>query len=86
VHGRGRGAHEREQSLYQDHRDLSRLRLADRKVHQTPAGSVGPLARGFKFQVGDIMITNATDFKLTGWVVTVGFYGEQSTALAGVPV
>ncbi len=40
----------------------------------TPAGTVGPLERGFS------EITNATDFK--GWVV--GFYGEQSKALAGV--
>ena len=45
-------------------------------MNQTPAGTVGPLAseRGFS------EITNATDFK--GWVV--GFYGEQSRALAGV--
>ncbi len=45
-------------------------------VHHTgtPAGTVGPLERGFS------EITNATDFK--GWVV--GFYGEQSKALAGV--
>ena len=58
--------------LHQDY--LKRLRLADRRVHQTPAGTVGPLERGFS------EITNATDFK--GWVV--GFYGEQSKALAGV--
>ena len=43
-------------------------------MHHTPAGTVGPLERGFS------EITNATDFK--GWVV--GFYGEQSKALAGV--
>ncbi len=64
--------HEREQSLYPDY--LVRLRSADRKVHQTPAGTVGPLERGFS------EITNAADFK--GRVV--GFYGEQSKALAGV--
>ena len=70
--GRCTGVHEREQSLYQDY--LSRPRSADRKVHRTPAGTDGPLERGFN------EITNATDFK--GWVV--GFYGEQSKALAGV--
>ena len=59
--------------LHQDY--LKRLRLADRKVHHTPAGTVGPLERGFS------EITNATDFK--GRVV--GFYGEQSKALASVP-
>ena len=48
--------------------------MADRKVHQTPADTAGPLERGFS------EITNATDFR--GWVV--GFYGEQSKALAGV--
>ena len=49
----------REQQLYQDY--LNRLRKLDRKVHHTPAGTVGPLERGFS------EITNATDFK--GWVV-----------------
>ena len=58
--------------LHQDY--LNRLRKLDRKVNQTPAGKVGPLERGFS------EITNASDFK--GWVV--GFYGEQSKALAGV--
>ena len=58
--------------LHQDY--LNRLRKLDRKVNQTPAGTVGPLERGFS------EITNASDFK--GWVV--GFYGEQSKALAGV--
>ena len=43
-------------------------------MSQTPAGTVGPLERGFS------EITHASDFK--GWVV--GFYGEQSKALAGV--
>jgi len=70
--GRCVGVQEREQQLYQDY--LNRLRKLDRKVHHTPAGTVGPLERGFS------EITNATDFK--GWVV--GFYGEQSKALAGV--
>jgi hypothetical protein len=70
--GRCAGVQEREQTLYQDY--LNRLRKLDRKVHHTPAGTVGPLERGFS------EITNATDFK--GWVV--GFYGEQSKALAGV--
>jgi hypothetical protein len=70
--GRCVGVQEREQQLHQDY--LTRLRKLDRKVHHTPAGTVGPLERGFS------EITNATDFK--GWVV--GFYGEQSKALAGV--
>ncbi len=43
-------------------------------MRQTPAGTVGPLERGFS------EITNSTDFE--GWVL--GFYGEQSRALAGV--
>jgi hypothetical protein len=59
------GVHEREQILYQDYLRLIGLRLADRKVHQTPAGMVGPPERGFS-------------------EITVGFYGEQSKALAGV--
>ena len=58
--------------LHQDY--LKRPRKVDRKVHHTPAGTVGPLERGFS------EITKASDFK--GWVV--GFYGEQSKALAGV--
>ena len=70
--GRCAGVREREQMLHQDY--LNRLRKLDRKVNQTPAGTVGPLERGFS------EITNASDFK--GWVV--GFYGEQSKALAGV--
>ena len=56
--------------LHQDY--LNRLRKLDRKVNQTPAGTVGPLERGFS------EITNASDFE--GWVV--GFYGEQSMAMA----
>ncbi len=44
-------------------------------MHQTPAGTVGPLERGF-----NEISTNATDVK--GWAV--GFYGEQSGTLAGV--
>jgi hypothetical protein len=67
------GVHEREQSLYPGY--LARLRSADRSMHHTPAGTVGPLECGF-----NEISTNATDFK--GWVV--GFYGEQSGALAGV--
>jgi hypothetical protein len=69
--GRCNGVHKREHSLHPEY--LARLRSIDRNVHQTPAGTVGPLETGFS------IITNATDFK--GWVV--GLYGEQSTALAG---
>jgi hypothetical protein len=67
------GVHEREQSLYPGY--LARLRSADRSMHQTPAGTVGPLERGFSE-----ISTNASDSK--GWVV--GLYGEQSKALAVV--
>ncbi len=61
--------------MYQDY--LNRLRKLDGKVHHTPAGTVGPLERGFSE-----ITANATDFK--GWVVGFKFYGEQSKALAGV--
>ena len=39
--GRCTGVREREQMLHQDY--LNRLRKLDRKVNQTPAGTVGPL-------------------------------------------
>ena len=64
----------REQQLYQEY--LTRLRLKDRRLFHTPAGTVGPLERGL------IKATNS-GANFEAWVV--GFYGEFSDTLAKLP-